>query len=1196
MFTRELIPHLEPLSPPEIQDGLFFMESIGLEAFINMSAFRTAYKEYNSSVSKMNDSTDAAASGITGKFQSMGNSVLGVAKGLGTAMVAGATAAMGAITAFVGSGVKLATDLEAQMAGVRAILGITADDLELIRQKTIDLGLNPNLKVSAVEAAGAIEMLARNGLGMQEILDGAAESTILLANATGAEFSNAANIATDAMAIFNIGASDMLAAVDGISAVTVNSKFDINDYANALAQGGGAASVAGVEFNDFNAAIAAMSPLFKAGSDAGTSFKTFLQRTVPQSAQAAEAIEALGLEFFDANGNMRSMADIAGQLNEAMYGTSTAMTEVGGRTAEQNAELQRLGRIYDSTLQTIADYEAGIKGAGLSEAARADKLEDLRLQLGNTEAAMQPLLSIQGEMVATTRQLTEAERLQYLTTIFGADAMRAAAGLAGFTEEEFAALQATMGETSALDQARIRVDTLAGAMDIFAGIIEALKLQVGDAFIPLIRQVVESLSTFVEANQEKIVGFFQGIATFISTLVSTLQSGSGPIEAFLSALSAAGVSDGIVAQIGNFADRARDLINTVREFVTEHAEAFKGALLAIGAVLAAAAIAAAITGIVAAIGSFATGIGPIILLVGLLGAVVAENWDTIQAAILSAWAAIKPTFDAFMSVLNALWGEIKPGVKILGQFASQIVEAFRGGGVKAAIQEFVNLWPAIQTVITATITKVLSFLGSKFGVDLVGIFNNVRAVLQTAWTVISGVITSVVETLRPSVQGLIDGFSSTFSSFLPLGESFRSLWESLKPVVSTVAAVIGAVLLALVGVVVGVFNGIVQAIQPLITTLGFVLNGIVTFVDGAIQFFTGFFNLIVGLFTGNTEKMKEAWQQMGQGITNVVLGLVEAVVGLYTGFRTTLLTLISGIVEGVIGFFQNLYDTLVGHSIIPDLVNAIVEWITGLKDKFVQLIITLVTNVVNKFIELKDGAIERIQALRDSAVSLFDALKTAVSNKIELLKIAATNKFNLIKTAVIDKLTELKNDAVAKALEIKDSVVAKFEELKTSLMNKVEAFKSIGSNLIIGIKDGIMSQVANLMSAVEGLIAMLPQAVKDLLGIASPSKLFYSFGVNVIRGLINGVLFMRSAATAAMRNVVGSLPGVDLNVSASNLARGSSNAGVAAARPSVVQLDPSSLRGLGGGETNHNYYLTNHSGGSQLGIRQAFRLMELSRA
>ena len=97
------------------------METIGLEAFINMGAFRAAFKEYNSSVSKMNDSTETAASGITGKFQSMGNSVLGIAKGLGTAMVAGATAAAGAIAAFVRSGVKLATDLQAQMAGVQAI-------------------------------------------------------------------------------------------------------------------------------------------------------------------------------------------------------------------------------------------------------------------------------------------------------------------------------------------------------------------------------------------------------------------------------------------------------------------------------------------------------------------------------------------------------------------------------------------------------------------------------------------------------------------------------------------------------------------------------------------------------------------------------------------------------------------------------------------------------------------------------------------------------------------------------------------------------------------------------------------------------------------------------------------------------------------------------------------------------------------
>ncbi|MEZ4622076.1 MAG: hypothetical protein R2867_42120 [Caldilineaceae bacterium] len=44
-----------------------------------------------------------------------------------------------------------------------------------------DLGLDPKLKVSATEAADAIEMLGRNGLRMDDILSGAARSTVLLA-------------------------------------------------------------------------------------------------------------------------------------------------------------------------------------------------------------------------------------------------------------------------------------------------------------------------------------------------------------------------------------------------------------------------------------------------------------------------------------------------------------------------------------------------------------------------------------------------------------------------------------------------------------------------------------------------------------------------------------------------------------------------------------------------------------------------------------------------------------------------------------------------------------------------------------------------------------------------------------------------------------------------------------------------------
>jgi len=166
-------------------------------------------------------------------------------------------------------------------------------------------------------------------LSMSEIMDGAARSTVLLANATNADFGTAADVATDAMAQFNITAQDMAAAVNGITGVTTNSKFGIDDYRLALAQAGGVASAVGVDFGDFNTTIAAISPLFASGSDAGTSFKTFLQRLIPASNDAEAAMRQLGLitadganQFFDASGNMRGMGEIAGLLQGALAGLS----------------------------------------------------------------------------------------------------------------------------------------------------------------------------------------------------------------------------------------------------------------------------------------------------------------------------------------------------------------------------------------------------------------------------------------------------------------------------------------------------------------------------------------------------------------------------------------------------------------------------------------------------------------------------------------------------------------------------------------------------------------------------------------------------------------------------------------------------------------------------------------------------------
>ena len=274
-------------------------EQIGLEAVLDVSKFTSGTKTYLSNIDKMEKGSAGFGSKVGKHFDGVGKAVLGVAGAIGAA-----TAAAGvAVGAFLVSGINKAADFEAAMSGIAAALNMTAEEVKPLKNLIMDLALDPNLVVNTTEAATAIENLAKNGLSMDQIMAGAARSTAWLANATGADFGMAADIASDTMAIFNISAENMAEAVDQITEVTNASKFTINDYALAIAQAGAVADLVGVDFDDFNTTIAAIAPNFASGSDAGTSLKTMLMNLIPKSQDALDKMKELGLITFDSSGS-----------------------------------------------------------------------------------------------------------------------------------------------------------------------------------------------------------------------------------------------------------------------------------------------------------------------------------------------------------------------------------------------------------------------------------------------------------------------------------------------------------------------------------------------------------------------------------------------------------------------------------------------------------------------------------------------------------------------------------------------------------------------------------------------------------------------------------------------------------------------------------------------------------------------------
>lgn len=236
---------------------------------------------------------------------------------IGTGMSAAVTAPLAGFAAMT---VKTAGNFEASMNRVEAATGATAEEIKAMRDMAVQLGADTSF--SASESADAMEMLAKNGLAASQILDGAVAASMDLAAASGSDLSSAADVATDVMMNFGKEAKELGGLVDGITGVLLQSKFGFDDYRLAIGQAGGVAGNLGVTFQDFNAVIAATSSAFASGSDAGTSFKNFLTRLVPASDAAAARIEELGLSFFAADGSMKSMSAIAGELQAKMAGLS----------------------------------------------------------------------------------------------------------------------------------------------------------------------------------------------------------------------------------------------------------------------------------------------------------------------------------------------------------------------------------------------------------------------------------------------------------------------------------------------------------------------------------------------------------------------------------------------------------------------------------------------------------------------------------------------------------------------------------------------------------------------------------------------------------------------------------------------------------------------------------------------------------
>ena len=309
---------------------------------------------------------------------------------------AGLTAGLSVpLTAMGVTSIKTASTFQASMKRVEAALdNVTGEQLKQLSDQARELG--PRVGKGAAEAADGIEELGLAGLATSDILGGGLKATLDLAAAGAVNLAPAAGLVTDVMGQFKVTASQLPFVVKNVVGAMDASKFGFEDFAGAVAQGGGVAASAGLSFTDFAAAVAATSTQFSSGSDAGTSFKTYIQSLVPVSDEAERAMKALGIEFFDLKtGRMKPLAEQAEVLRKAFDGlsdrsrTNALKTIFGSDAARTAIALMEQGRAgIEKTQATLSggDVEAKIAKRLEGEAAATTRLanawESLRISIG----------------------------------------------------------------------------------------------------------------------------------------------------------------------------------------------------------------------------------------------------------------------------------------------------------------------------------------------------------------------------------------------------------------------------------------------------------------------------------------------------------------------------------------------------------------------------------------------------------------------------------------------------------------------------------------------------------------------------------------------------------------------------------------------------------------------------------------------
>ena len=311
--------------------------------------------------------------------------------------------------------VKSFADFDSALTQSTAIMGNVSEETR-DKMSAAAREVAKNLGMSHKAAAESYYFLASAGLNAEQSI-AALPAVAAFAKAGMFDMALATDLATDAQSALGLTSKDATENLTGLKRVTdvlvkanTLANASVEQFSTALTNKAGAAIKAvGKDIEEGVAVLAAFADQGIKGEYAGTQLAIVMRDLQTASLKNTAAFKANGVAVYDANGDMRNMADIVGELEKSLAGATDkqkkmTLASMGFTDKSQGALLALLG-----TSDKIRQYEKDLRSAGGTTDDVANKqmksfseqvnilkseLTDLAIDVGPTliESFVKPLM------------------------------------------------------------------------------------------------------------------------------------------------------------------------------------------------------------------------------------------------------------------------------------------------------------------------------------------------------------------------------------------------------------------------------------------------------------------------------------------------------------------------------------------------------------------------------------------------------------------------------------------------------------------------------------------------------------------------------------------------------------------------------------------------------------------------------------